>query len=293
LKLENLAPKEEKADEPSAEAQELERLRKENEAYVAQERERQARENETRLSQLEQSMRERYQAVRQAPGAPVAEPIYQAKQELGITDEQLLEKPSEMVAKIVAHQVAQARAEDQAQVAQVLRHQVERGYDSEMASLQSHPYFDDVAPVLREHFEANPQEKIEAGSVKRRFNELVGANIETLTQLAAEREAKRKMDEDAQRHAEQPGAISRNRVVEPAIRAGSAPPVEAPKEKGETELDPDPARAAEKRRLIDAFNRYGANLDEAEFVGIESGQVFEKKVAADIQLGRGKPNVEY
>jgi hypothetical protein len=283
-------------EEPSAEAQELERLRQANAELESRLRAQRDSEVDSRLSEMERAMQEKYRAVRQAPSAPQPEPAYQAQQELGITDEEILANPRAAIERISEHIANQRLSQMQDGVVQVLRHQVKRGFDSEMESLRNHPYYNDLAPVLREHFDANPHEMIEAGAVKRRFNELVGENLDTLTKLAAEREAKRKVDEESQRLSEQPGAIARNRVVEPSIRAGSAPLQSSPSQKEkETELDKDPSRAAAKRDLIDIFNRVrpGLDLTEEEFVAIEKGDVFPKKVAADYQVRGGKPNVEY
>lgn len=291
--LDSLVPKEEPAKEPSAEAQELEKLRKEKAEYEARLQADKDSNVNSRISELERSMQERYRAVREVPSAPAPEPAYQAQQELGLTDEEILAKPAEAVQRMAEHIANQRVAQMEGQVTQVLGHQVRRGFDAEIESLKKHPYFDDLAGALNTHFESNPHEMIQAGSAKRRFNELVGENLETLTKLAAEREAQRRIDEEKRVLADQPAAISRNRVVEPAIRPGTPPPVETTSKDKEFTLDENPARAAEKRYLMEEFNRHGANLNEEEWVGIEDGKLLPKKLAADIQMGRSKPNVEY
>lgn len=273
---------------PTPEQEELERLRAAEAQWKDQEAERQKQEADARIRALEDQMRQRYQAVRQN-AAPPQEQTYAAQQELGLTDEEILANPKEAIERMAQHIAQKELAAERQQMTQILGHQVRRGFDAEMGSLSQEPYFRDLEATLHEYFQQNPQEAIVAGSVKRKYNELVGENLAYLTKLAAERQAAEAVAQERET-ATQAQSVQ-NRVVEPQIRPGSVEKTKTSEK--EFSLDPNPARAKEKQRLIDEFNRHGANLDEKEWIEIEEGRALPKKMSADIQLGYGGPNVEY
>jgi hypothetical protein len=234
--------------------------------------------NKARLEQMEHEMGRKFAQSRQGEAAPQPSEYYQAQQKLNLTDEQILANPSQTIPQLVEHIAGKHIGAYNQQVSQVLGQNVQWRVNEEFEALKSHPYYDHLKGYLKEYFEDHPQEQIQAGNIKRKFNELIGQHHDELIKKTAP-------------EGDPPAERSRTRAVEPAITPPS--PAGKPAKEKEFVLDPDPERAEAKREIISIYNQFGANLTEEEFNQIEEGKLLPKKRSMAIQMGRERSNVEY
>ena len=240
-----------------------------------------------RVEQLERMVRQGF-AQRGQPHQ--ANEVTVAKQELGITDQDLVKDPQKYIEQMAEHIASRKIQESEQRIGGVLSGLVESTFETQLGSLGSHRYYEDLAPVLREHFNENPSEKYNAGAVRQRFNELIGANLDELERRAKEREKDKIKDESnlapdgGQLH-----APSRTRAVEQSVSM----PVSQPRGSTKKERKDDGLNWA-RNEIMESFNRQtGLNMDPAEWDDIESGRKLPRKVSAIVQTGKGRANVDY
>jgi hypothetical protein len=278
-----------KAAEAAAQQAEIEKQRQEANLRAAEEK----AATQARLEQLEKQVGKGFEQRQQQPQAPQSSEVHQAQQQLGITDEQLetlmAEGKGALALQAIAQQVSQNQlAEYNQQVTPVLGNLVKRGFKNEINDLRGDEHFDDLEEELRGYFDSNPQEMLVEGRVESKYYELIGKNRKMLQERAADRAERKRLDEQNAQEVAAMEKVSptptRQRAVEPPIRPASPTPTK-PKEK--VKLDPI------RQELVDIYSGMGYNISPEEFVGIEEGKLLPKKMSADIQLGRSKPNVEY
>jgi hypothetical protein len=284
MKYPNLVPTEEPETEPTVDPRdaEIERLHAE-----ALDRERRDAANEARLEMMERRLGEGYQANQSAPTAPDASPSYQAQQELGITDEELLANPTQSMRQIAEHVAAKMNAESMQRVGAVVGNLANTTYEMELKELSTHPYYVHLEGQLRDHFRNNPTEYTNnPGAMRRKYNELVGANLTDLQRI--QEEATEADISNSTNAAPATRTPSRTRVVEPNLPVNSPAPGNVRGTKKEA-----PVLDSARQELMDTFNAFGLNMNAEEWLEIEEGRALPKKVSADIQVGIAKSNVDY
>jgi hypothetical protein len=210
--------------------------------------------------------------------------MYQAQQELQITDEQLqdpVDGPKYM--RQLAHKAAQQMAAAQGQqLSQVLTPIVESNIGMQIDSLRSHRFFVDLEGPLRDHFRNNPQEQLTPNRVKELFYQWAGEHQGDLENRATERE---KIDKERKAlevntpidplAPQQPGHVApapRLRSVEtPITPPAPPPPVEGKQQEGP--FDPM------KQEIAAKFNRVKPGLFETteDWDRVEQGKEFPKR----------------
>jgi hypothetical protein len=285
-KYENLVPREETPETPEIDPRdaEIERLHAER-----SELDRKNAANDARLEMMERRLAEGYDSRVNSPTAPSPSATYEAQQELGITEEDLRDNTIESIHKIAERVSAKQNAESMRHVGAVVGNLANSTYEMELKDLSSDPYYGYLESGLRDYFRRNPQEYTNnPGSIRRKYNELVGENIAELQRLAAEKEAADQgggtNDAPATRGSTQHS--SRARVVEPSINVNSPAPDRGGKKTA-------PVLDEARQDIMDTFNAFGLNMDAEEWTEIEEGRALPKKVSADIQLGMNKPNTDY
>lgn len=278
--MKSLIPKEEPKDKESK-GPSLEELKAQQEAEAAKLR----ADMEIRSSQFSNQMHQLERTIERRMGTAQPQPQAQmtaeeAQKDLGITQEQLLTDPS-AVQKLTDHIRAQTRAEMQGafeayneHVSGLMGNLAETTFAAQMNELKAEPYYADLAQIIAEHFEDNPEARGVAGAPRRVYNELVGQNIADLQKLQTARAAKE----------EESKASSSS--VEPPLRTNPAP-IAGKKTPEAPQLD-------ERREyILQTYNGLGINMSPEEYVGIESGKLLPKKVAADTQRGAMKTDADY
>src|SRR3990167_513122 len=240
-----------------------------------------------RVEQLERMVRQGF-AQRGQPHQ--ANEVTVAKQELGMTDQDLVKDPQKYIEQMAEHIASRKIQESEQRIGGVLSGLVESTFETQLGSLGSHRYYEDLAPVLREHFNENPSEKYNAGAVRQRFNELIGANLDELERRAKEREGEKvKAESNLAPDGGQMRAPVRPRAVEQSVSM----PVSQPRGSGKKERKDDGLNWA-RNEIMESFNRQtGLNMDPAEWDDIESGRKLPRKVSAIVQTGKGRANVDY
>jgi len=213
------------------------------------------------------------QAQQVAPRQAESAEVYQAQQELGITDEDLAENPLENIKKIAEYQ---ARVESQKVrdgIAPVMKNLVTQSYQLQLRELSSDPFYEDVGPLVQQYFTANPDQMLVDGRVQSVYYEIVGKNLPELQQRQA----------------------ARAPVEPPPTRSSKAPEIPSintpPPGRDVAPLKPAAVGSGlteEKEYLMNIYNKLGADLDPDEWAGIEKGQILPKNRAADWQH-RGRP----
>ena len=240
-----------------------------------------------RVEQLERMVRQGF-AQRGQPHQ--ANEVAVAKQELGITDQDLVKDPQKYIEQMAEHIASRKIQESEQRIGGVLSGLVETSFETQLGAMGSHRYYEDLAPILREHFNENPHEKVEAGAVRRRFNELIGANLDELERRAKEREGhKAKEDSNLAPDGGQMRTPTRPRAVEQTVSM----PVSQPRGSARKERKDDGLNWA-REEIMDSFNRkVGLNMTPDEWDDIEGGRKLPIKTSAMIQTGKGKANVNY
>jgi len=291
-KYPNLVPKEETPEVPEVDPKdaEIERLHAE-----ARERDMASAANDARLEMMERQLAQGYNDRSAAQTAPSVSPSYEAQQELGITDDDLIAHPAENMRKIAEQVGTRLNAESMQRVGAVVGNLANSTYEMELKELSKHPYYASLEGSLRQHFRNVPQEYTNSpGSIKKKFNELIGENLTELQRLEVESGA-----EAANSEAQISGATNaapatrspRARAVEPSINVASPTPRSpGPTKGGKVVLDDA------RQDVMDTFNAFMSPEDRLTPEGwleIEEGRALPKKVSADIQVGIAKANVEY
>ena len=289
MKYPNLVPTEETPEVPEVDPKdaEIERLHAE-----ARERDMASAANDARLEMMERQLAQGYSDRTSAQTAPQASPSYEAQQELGITDEELLANPTTSMRKIAEQVGVRLNAESMQRVGAVVGNLANSTYEMELKELSNHPYYASLEGSLRQHFRNVPQEYTNSpGSLKKKFNELIGENLTELQRLEVESGA-----DVANSDAQISGATNaapatrspRARAVEPSINVSSpSPRTPGPAKGGKVALDDA------RTEMMETFNAFGLNMTPDEWLEIEEGRALPKKVSTDIQVGIAKANVEY
>ena len=278
MALGKLTPQEEVA-EPTPEetlAAEQEKVRQLEAKLQAQQAAEQARREEQ-----ERLLGQKFQQAQQlAPQQAQAAELYQAQAELEISDEDLLgENAAQNIRKLIDHTADKRANEKVAGIAPVVGGLVQQSYASQLQALSSHPFYEDVGPLVEQYFASNQDQLLVPGRIQSVFNEIVGANMgELQTREATRQTEKAKVEpqighEQAHSGPKAPPLPAIN--TSPAVRdVGIKPPATGPSVSPEAEY------------LMNAFNRYGADLDANEWDGISKGKLLPKNRAADWQKGR-------
>lgn len=269
---------EEKNEGPTvAEVQaDAERKQAEFQAKVAQEK----AVLDAKMEALERNVGQRF-AERPQTVAPAAQ---QAREELNLSDEEILANPKAAVARVADYITQQRLAEQNTRNAEIFGNLADTAYRSQIQMLSQKEFYADLEPYINDYFQRNPQERLTSGRPEQYYNELVGANAGELYKRKAARdaEAAAAAEDGDEREFTRQRAASPN-LSTPGLRG---PEADDGVEDSDVELLGDHADV--KAELIGIFNELGVNLSAKEWSEIEAGKVFPKKIAADWQSGGRK-----
>ena len=227
-----------------------------------------------RKEAYDQELASRYQQAQQqvAPQRSDAAEVYQAQKDLGITDEDLAEKPAESVRKIAQYQGQLESQRLREGLAPVVGNLVRQSSKLQLRELASDPYYEDVAPYVNQYFDQNPDEMLKEGRIQEVYYELAGRTRSELE--------KRRVDREAAKAPPDTPAI-------PPVKAPPLPSINTPPAGGTIaplEKKKGAQLTEEESYLMNIYNRLGADLDPDEWSGIRKGQLLPKsRRAADWQ----------
>lgn len=269
-------PAKETADPTVAEVQaEAERKQQELEAKMQQEK----AVLDAKMEALERNVGQRF-AERPQTVAPAA--ATQAREELNLSDEEILANPRAAVARVADHITQQRLAEQNTRNAEIFGNLADTAYRSQIQMLSQKEFYADLQPFIDDYFTRNPQERLTSGRPEQYYNELVGANITELNARKAQRDAEVK---EAAADGDEREFDTRQRAASPNLSTPGPRGLEDASNEGNTDADLLGKDADVKQELIGIFNELGVNLSAKEWSEIEAGKVFPKKIAADWQAG--------
>ena len=257
---------------------------------VQAEAERKQQALEARVSQEKAVLDAKMEALERNVGQRFAErpqtvaPAQQAREELNLSDEEILANPSAAVARVADHITQQRLAEQNTRNAEIFGNLADTAYRSQIQMLSQKEFYADLEPFINEYFQKNPQQRLQSGRPEQYYNELVGQNINELNKRKAQRDAEAKEAADG---GEERDFDKRQRAASPNLSTPGLR-VEDDDEEGNSETDMLGKNADVKQELIGIFNDLGSNLSAKEWSEIEAGKVFPKKIAADWQSGGRK-----
>lgn len=253
-------------------------------AELAAEREAQLREElkqkeiDAARAQAKAEAMERYVSEQFAHGRetrPADRDTQRAVNELGLTEEDILNDPAGAIAKISAHMKARDAEmyAYQERVNSVVGNLAKNSFRAEMSALKNERFAEWLVPYVEDYFRKNPDEALLDGSVKRVYNQLVGQNYEELERLSKEKGIP---------------PNTRQRIVEPGIRTSGYEPAPVKEEKPVLPED-EMFMLQEHNRKVDPKYK----MTPEEWADIRSGKKYPKKISTDIQVRGAKSNVSY
>ena len=197
-----------------------------------------------------------------------------AANDLGLTEQDILNDPTAAIAKISEHMKRrdQELYDYQERVNSVVGGLAKNTFRAEMNSLKNERFGEWLVPYVEDYFRKNPQAALNDGEVRRVYNELVGQNYSELEKLSVEK-------------ATPPG---RERIIEQPIRASSYSPEPPKDDKGKLPED-EMFMLGEHNRKVEEKYR----MTPEEWADIRSGVKYPKKISTDIQVRGAKSNVSY
>ncbi len=242
--------------------------------------------SDARFDQMEKDVSRRFSENRQV--TPPVDAMYAAQQELQIKDEELLDPQTapDAIRRIASHEAQKLQAQDRQEYGDAIGNIAGTVFDVQMDRMGEREFFDDLEPLIREYFDANPKDVHVKGKIEEVYERLVGKNYEEL-----KKRAKPASDTSLEATGGDVGqARSRyrqqSRVVDAPVQSSSL--ADRPKE-GKKAVVLDEAREAMRQK----FEGLGVPMTPEEYADIESGKKYPKKFAADIQVGLSKANVDY
>lgn len=237
---------------------------------------------DAKMEALERNVGQRF-AERPQTVAPAA--ATQAREELNLSDEEILANPRAAVARVADHITQQRLAEQNTRNAEIFGNLADTAYRSQIQMLSQKEFYADLEPYINEYFQRNPQERLTSGRPEQYYNELVGANITELNSRKAQRDAEVK---EAASDGDEREFEKRQRAASPNLSTPGPRGPESDSDEGNTDAELLGKDADVKQELIGIFNELGVNLSAKEWSEIEAGKVFPKKIAADWQAGGRK-----
>lgn len=242
---------------------------------------------QARLDQMERDVSRRF--AENKSSTPKADDMYQAQQELEISDEELLDPRTapDAIRKIAEHQARKIAAESSGKYDSVVQNMARSTFESNMDRLSRNAeFYDELEPLMREYFQDNPDEMHVAGRVEEVYERLVGKNYSVLRDMKKSTRAElEQADDDGGESISRSKSRFRqqSRVVDAPVRTAS--PSGRAKSGKKKEVVLDDARERERQRWIGL----GIEITPEEWVDIEQGRRYPKKYAADLQVGLGNP----
>lgn len=262
------------------EQEELNRLRAE-----AAERDKQIAVMQARMEQRDQDFNQ-FERNRSGSGVTKQE-MYDAQKELDISDEELLDPSTARAAiqRIAEHVASQQTSQLAKRTGEVLGSLAEEAFESQMSRLEKEDFFEDLEPYIRDYFQAHPEELHVRGRVKDVYERLVGKNYRV---LASKTSPSDEVEGGGETINSSKSRYTQSRVIDPSVNTpGPSPRPEPGGKKGKVKLD------EARQQVRDKFAAVGVELDDDEWMDIEEGRVYPKRVASDIQVGIADPNVNY
>jgi len=233
---------------------------------------------DAKMEALERNVGQRF-AERPQTVAPVA--AEQAREELNLSDEEILANPRAAVARVADHITQQRLAEQNARNAEIFGNLADTAYKSQIQMLTGKEFYADLQPFIEEYFARNPEQRLQSGRPEQYYNELVGANINELNTRKAARDAEAA---EAAKSTTETTQL-RQSTASPNLSTPSIRGHETQEKAGDTDADLLGDNADVKQELMEIFNQHGLNMTAKEWKDIESGKILPKKIASDWQAG--------
>ena len=211
---------------------------------------------EAQLLEMRAQINQAYQQSKgiQAPQVQyVPYPVAQQAPEPQLSEAEFLADLPGSVQAIAARIAAQREAELREELGLHLGALYTKDFERDKRDLASNPYHKYVAEELEAHFNANPNERLQPGRLKQKFDELVGSKIGAI-------------------QAEQAtvgGQVERVRAVDVSLPISSSA---VPSSRPRKAVELDPVREEMRQSFERQMRDIGFKMSPEEWVAVESGR---------------------